>query len=305
MEAALGQTRPPLRAGFTGFDAALYGAIIVVWGFSWIGIKYQLGAVPPIVSVAYRFGLATLVMFAWVAVSRRPVRFTLKAHALFAAMGVFMFSTNFVLFYYGGLYLVSGLLAVIFSTATVWNMLNAMIFLRQPAQPRVVAAALLGVGGLACVFWPEISRHGLGEGAVLGLALSLGGTLSFSIGNMFSARAQSLGLPVVSSTAYGMAYGTISLFAGAIITGQPFLFDAAPGYVISLIGLAVFSSVVAFASYLTLLGRIGPARAAYVTVLFPLVALFVSAVMENYHWSPVAIAGFAMVLAGNLMIMRR
>jgi drug/metabolite transporter (DMT)-like permease len=59
----------------------------------------------------------------------------------------------------------------------------------------------------------------------------------------------------------------------------------------------------AFGAYLTLLGRIGADRAAYATVLFPLVALAISTVVEDYAWTPIALAGVALVLTGNLLVL--
>jgi drug/metabolite transporter (DMT)-like permease len=59
----------------------------------------------------------------------------------------------------------------------------------------------------------------------------------------------------------------------------------------------------AFGAYLTLLGRIGADRAAYATVLFPLVALAISTVVEDYAWTPTALIGVALVLAGNLLVL--
>lgn len=295
----------PGGRAFTGADYVLYAVISLVWGSSWIAIKYQLGVVPPVVSVAYRFLLAALVMFAWAALTRRRLAFPVADHAVFALTGALLFSTNFALFYYGGLYLVSGLLAVVFSTATVMNLINAALFLGEPVRLRGLLAAALGIGGLLALFWAEIAAHGFDQGTLLGLVLCLGGTLSFSLGNMVSARIQARNLPLVSTTAWGMAYGALWLVLFSLVTGQPFRFDVALPYIVSLGYLSLVASVVAFATYLTLLRRIGPARAAYTTVIFPLIALLISTVVEDYQWTAPAIVGLAMVLAGNALIIRR
>ena len=292
-------------SGFGRLDYALYAAVILFWGTSWIGIRYQLGVVPPSVSVAYRFIIAALIMFAWVIVSRRQLRFPLAQHGIFLVMGLFLFSTNFALFYYAGQYLVTGLLALIFSTAVLMNMINSMIFLGEPARPRVILAGLLGFCGLATIFWPQIAARGFDAGTAIGLVLGLGGALSFSLGNMVSASQQRRGVPMVSSTAWGMAYGSLLLVLYALLAGEAFTFDLRPSYVFSLVWLAIFASVIAFATYLPLLRRIGPARAGYVTVVFPLLALLISTFVEGYQWTVPAIAGLAMVLAGNVVVMRR
>ena len=91
----------------------------------------------------------------------------------------------------------------------------------------------------------------------------------------------------------------------ALLGGAPFVFDPQPSYVIGLLYLALCGSVLAFGAYLTLLGRIGADRAAYATVLFPLVALAISTVVEDYVWTPTAMLGVALVLAGNLLVLLR
>jgi drug/metabolite transporter (DMT)-like permease len=133
--------------------------------------------------------------------------------------------------------------------------------------------------------------------------LSLAGTISASFGNLLSARLQDRSIPVVAANAFGMLYGTVALLAYAVLSGAKFNFDFSAGYVGSLLYLALFGSVVAFGSYLTLVGRIGADRAAYVTILFPIVALFFSIAFEGYrlHW--LAVLGIVCVLAGNGIVM--
>lgn len=286
-------------------DFALYAVIVFAWGFSWYAIKLQLGTVDPVVSVAWRFWLAAAMMFVWVAASGRRMQFPLRIHLLFAGLGVFLFSSNFALFYYAGFHMVSGLLAVIFSTASIINVINAMVFLREMPRLRIVIAALMGAAGLSLIFAPNVDQEHFTAGTLTGLALALAGTLSFSLGNMISVRVQRLGLPLVSSNAYGMLYGALFMTLLALVSGRPFSFDATLSYTGSLVYLALVSTVIAFASYLTLLRRIGAARAAYVTVLFPLVALGFSTFVEGYAWTLAAVAGLALVIGGNVLIIRK
>ncbi|MES9887511.1 MAG: EamA family transporter, partial [Candidatus Sedimenticola sp. 6PFRAG1] len=140
------------------------------------------------------------------------------------------------------------------------------------------------------------------SGAVTGLVLSLLGTYFASLGNVISARNQEQGIPVVQSNAYGMAYGAAVMFLAALVQGLPLSFDLSIGYTSSLLYLALFGSVFAFGSYLTLVGRIGPEKAAYATVLFPLVALLISTLFEDYEWTLVAAFGVILVVAGNVLI---
>ncbi len=295
----------PRTALLAPFDYALYGITVFVWGTSWIALKMQLGEVSPVVSVFWRFGVAALLMFVWVRIAGYRMRFSVPDHFRFAGLGVLIFSTNFALFYFGGQFLVSGLLSVIFSLASVINVLLAAAIFRQPVEARVVAGASLGFIGIALVFWPEIAGTAFDGAALRGFLLCVGGTLSFCLGNMLSASTQGRGLPVISANAWGMLYGTLFLGAVALLRGDAFVIETTVGYLGSLAWLAVFSSVVAFASYLTLLGRIGSGRAGYATVMFPLVALAISTLVEGYQWTMPAIAGVALVLAGNVIVLSR
>ncbi|NIA68256.1 DMT family transporter [Pelagibius litoralis] len=287
------------------FDPALYVFTVLVWGTSWIAMTFQIGVVAQELSVAYRFAAAALIVFAWAFAAKQGLRFGLRRHLLLMAMGLFMFSLNFYLFYTAAAYLTSGLLAVIFSMTAVMNIVNGRLFLARRSTPRIIMGAVLGAVGVAALFWPEVSSLDLADKGLTGLLLSLAGTYCFSLGNITSARAQSEGLPLLSCNAWGMAYGAVIMFALALITGAPFTFDPGLGYVVSLFYLAIFGSVFAFAAYLTLLGRIGADRAAYATVLFPLVALAISTVVEDYVWTAPALAGVVLVLIGNLLVLTR
>ena len=300
--------RPAGRdAPFAPLDYALYAATVLAWSFSWYALAVQTrSSVPVEVSLAYRFGLAALIMFAWVAWSGRSARFSARHHAVFAGMGVCIFSMNFNLFYHGSAYLVSGLLAVVFSLASVVNIGLAWLASREKPSGAVLLGAVLGISGIALLFAPTLETQAgtFDRGALFGLALCVCGTLFFCTGNQLSARLQRERVPVVSASAWGMLYGTLVSALLALARGQTFTFEANWPYVSSLLWLAIVSTVIAFASYLTLIGRIGAGRAGYATVIFPIVALLVSTVLEGYQWTALALAGLALALIGNVFVIR-
>jgi drug/metabolite transporter (DMT)-like permease len=195
--------------------------------------------------------------------------------------------------------------AIVFSTIIIMNVLLGALFLRNPILPRVVAGGLLGVAGLALVFSPQLASVRASTGQSLGLALSFAAVLSASIGNIVAARNQRAGLPVVQTNTFGMAYGALATLAIALLRGVPFVFEPTAGYVLSLLYLAVFGSVIAFGTYLTLIGRLGVDRAAYIGVVFPLVALVLSALFEGLSLPPIALAGVALVVGGNVLVLSR
>lgn len=286
-------------------DILLYAVVVLIWGTTWLAIKLQLGVVPPATSVAYRFAVAAVLMLAWCRYRRLPLRFSLRDHGFMALVGALMFSTNFVLFYFSEENLTSGLVALIFSMALLVNMLNGRIFLGRRAHPAVLVGAAFGLAGIVLVFLPELTHFSLGTSAARGILLALGGTLLFSLGNIASARNQSHGLPVVQTTAFGMAYGAVMLTPFALVLGGGLAFDPRPSYVGALAYLAIFGSIVGFSCYLTLLGRIGVDRAAYATVLFPIVALTISSLVEGFTWAPRTLYGIALILMGNTIVLTK
>jgi drug/metabolite transporter (DMT)-like permease len=283
----------------------LYLATVLIWGSTWFAIKFQIDTVASEASVVYRFAIAAAILLAWCRWRGLSLRFGLRDHAMIAVQGLCLFSLNYLVFYHATALLTTGLIAVVFSTILVMNIFNGALFLGRPIEARTLAGAALGLVGIALVFLPELRSVSFSGDAVHGLILSIVGTLLASWGNIASARNQQHGISVISGNALGMAYGTIILFVVAVAVDTPFSWDGSPAYVVSLLYLSVFGSVLAFGGYLTLLGRIGPERAAYAMVLFPIVALAISTVFEGYRWTPLAAAGVALILSGNVVILGR
>jgi drug/metabolite transporter (DMT)-like permease len=169
----------------------------------------------------------------------------------------------------------------------------------------VIVGAVLGAAGIGAMFLPEIRGQAFNQGALVGLAFCIAGTLSFCLGNLVSWSAQRRGLPVVSTNAWGMVYGAILLALYCLLRGLPLQVDWSVRYLGSLLWLSLTASVVAFATYLTLLGRIGSGRAGYATVMFPVVALAISAAVEGYHPGLLAALGLLLVLGGNALVLSR
>lgn len=272
---------------------------------SWYALSLQADAAIAIqTSLMWRFVIAGAIMFVWVVAVRGRLAFPVGFHAAFALLGLLIFCLNFMLFYYGSYYLISGLLSVVFSLASVFNLIIGFITSKSMPRGNVVFGAVLGVVGIALMFAPEIAGQDWSGGALLGLMLCIGGTVSFCCGNQLSAKLQALDVPVLSASAWGMAYGALASMLMSLFLGESLAPVWEPVWLGSLLFLAVISTVVAFWAYLTLLGRIGPARAGYATVVFPVLALLLSAVVEGYVFTPLALAGLIFVLVGNVLVLR-
>lgn len=295
----------PRPQSFAATDLGMFAGTVLIWSTTWLALKYQLGTVDPQVSIVWRFLIAAPLMFLVCRVAKAPVRFPLHMHLRFATLGLFLYSTNFILFYNAGAYVVSGLLAVIFSLASLTNIALAALFLGEPLRMRVALGAALGLCGVALMFWPELDIAALGAGPLVGLGLGLLGCLSFSTGNVLAVGLSRDGVPVLSANAWGITYGVAVNAIVAFAAGSAFIIEPTSRYVLSLLWLAIPGSVLAFWLYVALLGRIGADRAGYTAVLAPVLALTLSTFVEDYRWSWPALAGLLLVAVGNVLVLNR
>lgn len=283
----------------------LYLSTVLIWGSTWYAIKFQLGFVEAEVSLVYRFALAAIILLAFCLWRKKNLHFSISEHKFMALQGLFLFSSNYLVFYWATKLLTSGIVALLFSTVILMNIINSAIFLGKRVNVRVIIGAMLGIAGIAAVFWSELSIVESNSNSWHGLWLCLIATLFASFGNTLSARNQSNKLPVLQTNAWGMAYGAIFMTLYALFNGADFNYDTSISYSLSLVYLSVFGSIIAFGCYLTLIGRIGVDKAAYSAVLFPVIALGISTLFESYQWSIEALFGFCLVLLGNYLVLTK
>lgn len=281
----------------------LYCITVGIWGSSWLAITYQLGSVPIDVSVFYRLGLASILMFGWCFFKRYNLRFSWKNHLFFAAQGLVLFSLAQATCYEASYYIPSGLNAIGFSIVLVFNIINSAIFYRTPLTFPLLMGALSGITGITTIFWPSIVILDIGSKTLLGILLSLAAGLLASFGNIISIRNQKANIPVTESNAYGMGYGTLWMLGILFLKGTPLQVDFSCSYILSSLYLAIFASIVAYGCYFTLLGRIGASSAAYALVVTPVISLILSTFFENFVWDLRILTGIGLILLGNVIIL--
>ena len=285
--------------------AVLYAVVVLIWGSTWAAIPYQFGVVAEEVLVAYRFAIGAAVLYLYALLTGRKLRLSLNQYPMVILQGLLLFSINYFFVYYGTGYIATGLVAVTFSLIVVSNAFFEWVFFRAPLEGRLMIASLLGVLGIAFIFWPEVTTLSLQDRSVYGLLLVIIGVIIASLGNMAAVVNTGHGLPVVAVNAHGMVWGALFSAIVAMTLGREFNFSYEPDFIWSLLFLAIFGSAIAFGSYLALIRKIGSARAAYTSVLFPVVALAISTVVEDYQWSSLAIIGVTLTLAGNWLVLKR
>ena len=286
-------------------NALMYIATSLIWGSTWIAITFQLGAVDPLVSVVYRFGLSSSILLLYCLFSRKNLRYSFRDHLWIGLQGFLLFGINYWLVYVSEVHIPSGLAAVLMSSILFLNMFNGALFLKKPLEKNVIIGAFIGVVGMVFLFGREVLAFRINPLGVLGILLALLAAYSASLGNILSARNQAKSLPIVQTNAYGMLYGTLFALSMALILKKPFMLEMTPSYLGALFYLAIFGSVIAFGCYLTLVGRIGVTKSAYIMLLSPVIALVLSTLFEGYVWSVPSMIGVVCILAGNLLVLRR
>ncbi|AXC49398.1 DMT family transporter [Paracoccus suum] len=284
--------------------AILFIATVLIWGSTWIAIKMQVGFSEVLTAVFWRFALAAVVTVLGMAALGRLRLPRMRELPWLAALGFCLFCANFVCFYHASRFVPSGLVSVLFATATLFNAVNARLIYGERITTRMILAGACGALGVLLLFRDELA-HGLGAQGGLAVGLGLCGTLLFSLGNMISRRNSAAGMPVVWANAWGMSFGTAFLAVAVLASGSSFVPPADAAWLGAALYLAIIGSVAGFAAYLGLVARIGPSRAAYTTVIFPVVALTLSWLFEGYHWTPVAVLGLGLVMAGNVILFAR
>ncbi|WP_120496847.1 DMT family transporter [Kiloniella sp. EL199] len=280
----------------------LYLGTVLIWGTTWLAITFQVGTVQVEVSAFYRFSLAAFVQILFMLALRKITWVPVRQHKWFILQGWCLFCLNFIFFYNAAKFLPSGLIAVVFSLASIFNMINAFVFQQKPPTLRSLIGSCLGVLGVCALFWEDIQLGNWASNSLLGLLLSVAGTYCFSLGNLVSQHQQRMGRNVLVSNSYALVYGSMTLGIWCLIQGYSFDMESSFKYLGSLIYLAIPGTVIGFAMYLKLVGKIGAEKAAYSTVLFPIVALSLSTFFEGYIWTETAILGVILALGGNLIV---
>ena len=272
----------------------------LIWGTTWFAITLQLGTVDPVASVVWRFGLAAIVLFVGCMVTGRDIRLNRAQHLAALGQGVFVFAVSYAFVYASEQRVASAIVAVIFAALAFLNLVLFRVVAGQKAARMAWAGACLGLLGVGVLSASEIIGANLGTAALIGIGFAIIAVTSSTIGNYFAWRGQMAGAAVIPATAYGT--GLLILYG--LVTGVHWSIELTPAYLGSLLYLSIFGSVVAFVIYFTLARSRGYALASYISALTPPTAMLVSVLFEGARFGWPALAGLALVLAGQALLIR-
>jgi drug/metabolite transporter (DMT)-like permease len=278
--------------------------ITLIWSSTWIVIKGQLGIVPPLWSVTYRFVIAGVAMLAVARLAGLPLPFG-RAHLLALSLGLLQFVLNYNFVYASELYITSGLAAVVFALLVIPNAGLARLFFGQKVGAPFILGSAVAMAGVALLFVQEIRASPTPTAEIMtGLGLVLLAVLAASASNVMQLAEGVKSRPVVPMLGWAMLYGAALDACFALAISGPPVLDPRASYWIGLVYLAILASALPFWLYYRIIRQIGPAKAAYSSVLIPIVAMAISTIFEDYSWSPLAIAGGLLAIAGLVIALR-
>ena len=283
----------------------LFLITLFCWSPTWYLIKFQLGYVDPLVSVFYRFLIAAVIIFIYLVIKNKNLKFSINHHFWFLFFGTCLYSINYVFFYLSNTYLISAFPAIVFSTVVIMNILGEKFYFNKKPSLKTLIGAIIGMIGIIIIFNEEIFNFSLSEGTHIGLFLALIGTFCASTGNMVHQRNLNNNFPPIQTIAYAMLYGSLVTLFVTKIRGAELLFENSVSYISSLLYLAIFGSIFAFISYLKLLEKVGPGRAGYVGVVMPVLALIISTIFEKLEWQTDLIIGLPILIIGAVLVINQ
>jgi drug/metabolite transporter (DMT)-like permease len=283
----------------------LFAICVVVWSTTWHAIVYQIAHVTPEAGIALRFALAGAVVLVICILRRDTLRFRPAQHRQLALQGVFMYGLAYICVYHAERHVPSGLVAVGYSASPLVTGVGARALFATRLTQRFVWGGTLGLAGVALIFWPEFREAAGSRATLIGVTFTVAAVLLSAAGNLVASRNPVARLPFWPSLGFGMLYGAALAAVIAVARGGGFALPSAPSWWLSLFYLALAGSVLTFACFLTLQQRLGPGPTSTVGVMTPLLALVVSAFLEDFRPTWLTLAGAALAFAGNVLMLRR
>ena len=293
----------PEREASSGRVLLAFAAIYVLWGSTYLGIRYAVETLPPFLMAGTRHLTAGILLYVWNRFRGEP-RPRLRDWGVAAAIGALMLLGGNGLVSWAEQRVPSGLAALIVASVPLWmTVLEAVQKRRTPRGP-VIGGLVLGLAALVWLVAP--GRFG-GNGHVdpLGAAALLLAALCWAVGSLYS-RVAKLPVSTFLAIAMEMIAGGLILWSAGLATGEGARLHVESVSVRSLLALGyliVFGSLAGFSAYMWLLRVTTPARVSTYAYVNPIVAVLVGwAVAGEAVTLRTAIATLGIVAAVAIII---
>jgi drug/metabolite transporter (DMT)-like permease len=273
-------------------------ALALLWGGSFFFGKVAVAALPPLTVALSRVAIAALVLAVAGMIARVPLPRTRQVWLSFIAMGLLNNVIPMSLILWGQTEIASGLAAILNATTPLFTVIVAHWLTNdEKLSAGKIAGLMLGIAGVAVMLGPGALAH-LDRTVVAELAC-LGAALSYALAGVFGRRFRRLGVPAPTAAFGQLAASSMLLIPIALVIDAPWRLPApSPGVWGALLGLAVFSTAVAYIIYFRLLASAGATNLLLVTLLIPPAAILLGAVFLGERLMPIHFAGLALIAAG-------
>lgn len=290
-------------------NLSLFFGALFFWSATWsiIGLTQVNINLDPAISVFIRFIVAGFIILIFIALTKRKLIFSIKDHVYFFVLGLFLYSGNYIFFYKSNVYLSSNIPATVFCLLTIFNILGEKFIFKKSITILTLLGALLGITGIAIIFFNDLISFNLNSGTTLGLMFALFATLSASIGNLLAIyNKRNFNIPLLQNVAFAMIYGAIIALLIAIIKGSEFYIPITNfSYMIGLSYLVIFGSIISFLCYIRFIENTSASTGGYIGVAMPILALIISMIFEDLKPDIYFLSGLPITLLGLLLILKQ
>jgi drug/metabolite transporter (DMT)-like permease len=255
-----------------GKIVAAFAAVYLIWGSTYLAIRFAIETIPPHLMAAARFLVAGAILYAWARLRGAPRPSFQNWRAAAVIGGLLLLGGNGAVVW-AETRVPSGVTSLLVATVPIWMVIIESLRSggRRPARA-VIAGLVLGLGGLALLLAPGRLA---GRVDALGAGVLLLGSFSWALGSLLS-RTAKLPKSGFLAAAMEMIAGGVWLLLFGLVTGQASRITLAALSAKSLVSLAyliVFGSLVGFTAYIWLLGATTAARVSTYAYVNPVVAV--------------------------------
>jgi drug/metabolite transporter (DMT)-like permease len=273
----------------------LYALVCLIWGSTWLAIKLGLEGVPPFLGAGLRFALAAAILWALVFAAGLSPRLSPRGRRAALVAGVLGFGICYSLVYWAETRVASGLVAVLCAVAPlITALLTAFVARTETLTPRKGAGIVIGIVGVAVLFWPA---GGTASADSLGLLAAFVSSVG-AAGNLVAQSLWSKNDDARVLNAWSMSLGSALILLLSLAFERGAAVSWSPANVGAIVYLAVLGSVVAFLSYYRLIRALPATQVSMITLIFPVVALLLGRAFLGETLTANAAAGIALIIGG-------
>lgn len=275
-----------------------FALLCVVWGTSWVAIKFSLFGFPPFLGAALRFVLASAMLGLYLRLRRPNSNRTSGSLPLVIVTGVLVYVVDYGLIYWGEQFLSAGVTAIFFSTFPLFTgLISNFVFRSEPTRGSTYAGLAVGLTGVTVIFYDELARTAFDSAVILAALAILTGAASGAFSSVLVKKFLSTFDPA-SLSLRQMVIGSVALMSVGLLRGEAAQTTFDGRAVIAVVYLALAASALAFTLYYWLLQNISAITLSLVVYFTPLVAILFDWLLLGQVVTLQTLGGMSLVFLG-------